>query len=668
MGRSCGCYQSFFRGAFGPQTDLLNQVIRKIVDQLGIPVVAAAGNSGPSPYSIANPANDPSVIAVGAVIDDSPAAIQRDLLMFSKDSLQVSVVASKNTYSIDANFNQVPVLIRSRLEVLNSSSKDLKDLAGSFIVIAEDDLNYLQKLEIVTRLRFARALGVLFRDRSEFEPEVDFLTRLPIYVVYGSESLKLSKILFLRQGITLTTRDDMKIEDARLISVVTAFSARGPGPENLGVKPDVLAPGYSVVSATIGSKNDFHAQSGTSMASPLVAGVIASLKQRWSHLNPYQIKALLMNTAFRDPNKHQDILATGAGIIQADRALGAPGFVLPSHLDLGFVKPGQHLSVKMQYHSLQGALSGNLQVSGWSSCPNIKIPSFYLNANQIPGEFSVSMIINESRLMMCQGEVIIQTQGYQWRVPYVLKVVPDPVGQVKVVGGDHYHVRNDGNRSIWISYFDKLWEKSPEKNSSQQNCNIKAVGARKLESPSGSWKLQILVQFHKPFSNVNLCELTSLWDLDEDGVDDWELAQVFESFYIGIEFPENQQTASVLFNVQQLKIIREQQEKKGTSQALNLRPAVLSVLPGRYRVGEDAIILELDGALLKGFTKPKVRFLVQKHGFSANQADVWSDPIEMDLNYLTVVDSSKEFIHLEPQKVFELRSSKPLIIWQPLSD
>ncbi|MFF0155714.1 S8 family peptidase [Micromonospora sp. NPDC005203] len=107
------------------------------------------------------------------------------------------------------------------------------------------------------------------------------------------------------------------------------FSSRGPLVMSNVAKPELVAPGVDIVAARAAGTNlqdpidkHYEAISGTSMASPHVAGAAALLAQRHPDWTGAQLKAALVGAA--DPLTGIDAYAVGAGRLNAVRALGGP--------------------------------------------------------------------------------------------------------------------------------------------------------------------------------------------------------------------------------------------------------------------------------------------------------------------------------------------------------
>jgi serine protease AprX len=142
--------------------------------------------------------------------------------------------------------------------------------------------------------------------------------------------------------------------------LIASYSSKGPSAIDHVVKPDVVAPGNHLVSLlapysalagepanqvplsyyekTLSSQpsTQFLMLNGTSMATPVVSGVVADLLQQHPSLTPDQVKARLMKTAYKtfpatstavDPVTGQtfvsqyDIFTIGAGYLDVAAAL-----------------------------------------------------------------------------------------------------------------------------------------------------------------------------------------------------------------------------------------------------------------------------------------------------------------------------------------------------------
>ncbi|HVZ45280.1 MAG TPA: S8 family peptidase [Ramlibacter sp.] len=116
------------------------------------------------------------------------------------------------------------------------------------------------------------------------------------------------------------------------------FSSRGPTLAAGGnlLKPDITAPGVDVLAAVAppgNSGRSFDIYSGTSMASPHIAGIAALFKQAKPSWTPMMIKSALMTTAsdvLGGSNTDATyIFGQGAGHVQPKKALD-PGLVFDS--------------------------------------------------------------------------------------------------------------------------------------------------------------------------------------------------------------------------------------------------------------------------------------------------------------------------------------------------
>lgn len=100
-------------------------------------------------------------------------------------------------------------------------------------------------------------------------------------------------------------------------------SSRGVHGSNGVVKPDVAAPGTAIPSVGVGSGNGAATMTGTSMATPHVAG-IAALVASSGNYTAYEVKNIVMNTAATDIMKGQYAYGpnrVGSGRVMADAAL-----------------------------------------------------------------------------------------------------------------------------------------------------------------------------------------------------------------------------------------------------------------------------------------------------------------------------------------------------------
>ena len=120
---------------------------------------------------------------------------------------------------------------------------------------------------------------------------------------YGPGSFSVTVPGISRKIITVGSYDDFR-------------SGRGPTGCCI-VKPEVLAPGSEILSLS-NRNNGFVRKSGTSMATPIVAGAIALLLERYPKMKPEEVKLRLYNTCKRIPSQKD----RNWGIVDVDKLLG----------------------------------------------------------------------------------------------------------------------------------------------------------------------------------------------------------------------------------------------------------------------------------------------------------------------------------------------------------
>ena len=123
-------------------------------------------------------------------------------------------------------------------------------------------------------------------------------------------------------------------------NVLAGFSGRGPRFGDFALKPDITAPGVDIIAARAAGTalgqpiDDFYTMlSGTSMATPHIAGAAAILRQEFPSFTPAQLKAALMSTALPGP---YSVYEQGAGRVDVARAYSQKVYSNNAPVDFGY--------------------------------------------------------------------------------------------------------------------------------------------------------------------------------------------------------------------------------------------------------------------------------------------------------------------------------------------
>jgi subtilisin family serine protease len=186
------------------------------------------------------------------------------------------------------------------------------------------------------------------------------------------------------------------------------FSSAGPSPLSLRLKPDVAAPGQSILSSVPARSGTWETLSGTSMASPHVAGAAALLLQRHAAWTPAQVKSALVQTAAAleaPPTR------VGGGRVDLERANDPRLFAAPSSVSFGLLRPGQTAAASVELTDAGGG-AGQWTVAAGGAVTGPPTVS-------VPGRLELSARAGETDTA---GYVVLSRDGVARRIPFWLGV------------------------------------------------------------------------------------------------------------------------------------------------------------------------------------------------------------------------------------------------------
>ena len=330
--------------AFGTKDDP-SAVASTNAAKAGVVVVTSAGNSGSSPYitgspgtgdgSIATAANDPLQLVQGIRINTTPPT-------GTPLSLQ----------AINANGVTTGLPITGPLVVLKDNPATTTDIPG-FIGSANEALGchasaYTfngvaagnEQIAVAKRGSCARVAKAIFAQKAgaavavmtnnaaglpPFEGPITanpdtgepYIVTIPFAGVAGSQTSATSDSGRLQASPPGTTAA-LSVQNFANPGFMgfASFSSGGPRTGDSGLKPDITAPGLSIFSTAAGTGNGGKFLSGTSMASPHVAGVAALTRQAHPTWKAEEIKAAIVNTGLPSGVTGYRTSRGGTGLVQ----------------------------------------------------------------------------------------------------------------------------------------------------------------------------------------------------------------------------------------------------------------------------------------------------------------------------------------------------------------
>ena len=217
---------------------------------------------------------------------------------------------------------------------------------------------------------------------------------------------------------------------------VANFSSGGPSPLSLLMKPDVTAPGVSVLSSVPRREGTWALFSGTSMAAPHVAGAAALLRQRHRAWTVEQLKSALVQTGnpvYAATQAEAEATREGGGTVNLVRADSPLLFASPTGLSFGFVAPGGAPVTRTVTLTDAGGGAGlwtvavsAQQAAGGSSVgapPAVTVPGpLAISAAAAPGATQADHT----------GFIVLTRAGTQRRIPYWFRVAAPALAAAQV--------------------------------------------------------------------------------------------------------------------------------------------------------------------------------------------------------------------------------------------
>jgi minor extracellular serine protease Vpr len=321
---------------FGP-ADSADSLAADNAMRAGVVVVSAAGNAGDIHYILGSPGAATKGIAVAAgekqafhmgvnmalpAIPGGPAArtieaINANDAAFSPGALQVKVLRNSNgTVSLGCN--------RAEYVAANVTGKLVVTQRGTCARVARAIFGQQAGAAAVVMINNAAGLppfeGPITSNPDDGE---QFTVTIPFYGVAGPLTDSTS------DGVALVKRDGLSIsltEGPPIQTGLASFTSTGPSTPDSLLKPDITAPGVAIVSTGMGTGNQAATMSGTSMATPHIAGMAALTIQAHPTWRPAAIKSAIINSGSPAGLSDYQTRRAGSGFANAAAAVGTMAY------------------------------------------------------------------------------------------------------------------------------------------------------------------------------------------------------------------------------------------------------------------------------------------------------------------------------------------------------
>lgn len=571
-------------GPFGKPVILYTKAIKNL-SKSGVVVVASAGNSGDVSYITGAPASSADAFSIGASVDGMKKNWNFGAVEFQLgDEKELAEAIEGNVSKPIAKAGEV----NGKLVFAGIADKDFDEelkekLKGNIAFIDRGAVTFYEK---INRAQEAGAIGAIVannKDGAAFGMGGDKTAEIPAIMITKALGDKIKEQM-KSTDVTIDFNTEGKIAKKELVDTITGFSSRGPRSLDALIKPEIVAPGYQIISADVGKGTKGVAMNGTSMSGPHMAGVMTLLKEKFKTLKANELKAIAMNTAKLmddEKDKPYPVARQGSGLVQIDKAIQAEMIVTPPALSLG-----------------EFELLTKKTIVRKVTIKNLKGSAKFLTASFVTKDAVEVKIENEAILLKENGEAefyveftfdakkmksINELEGYIHlsskkevvaRVPFLAVVKKQSLIEVPTiaqVNASKYDadgatvnvtLKNKSKNEGVVLPFNMIGSDArkalPTKFKSKSRiCDLQAVGYRVIEE-EGKKFLEFGTKIYTPVSRWEGCQVSLLFDYDGDGEFEQELAGVANDAISGLDavLRENGQY-SVLVDVKKMKSLRK---------------------------------------------------------------------------------------------------------------